>query len=73
MWHARGAGPSEVLLDDELSAGAWPGAVLARRGIDEADPEDEPAMSAVTDQNELCARYKAPAPPAKTTLARRAL
>src|SRR5271165_2889486 len=38
----------------------------------ETDPQDEPAISAVTDQKELWARYKAPAPPASTTLARRA-
>src|SRR5262249_32694571 len=29
----------------------------------ETDPEDGPARSAVTDQKELCARYRAPAPP----------
>jgi len=39
----------------------------------ETDPAAAPAMSAVTDQNELCDRYSAPAPPANTTLARRAL
>src|SRR5512146_492766 len=39
----------------------------------ETEPEDGPAMSAVTDQKELCERYKAPAPPASTTLASRAL
>jgi hypothetical protein len=39
----------------------------------ETDPDDEPAISAVTDQKELCARYKAPAPPANTRLASRAL
>ena len=36
-------------------------------------PEFMAAMSAVTDQKELCAKYKAPAPPANTTLASRAL
>ena len=35
-------------------------------------PADEPAMSEVTDQNALCERYRAPAPPARMTLARRA-
>src|SRR4051795_3679453 len=39
----------------------------------ETDPEERPAMSAVTDQNELCDRYSAPAPPARTTLASRVL
>ena len=39
----------------------------------ETDPEELPAMSAVTDQKELCERYNAPAPPANTTLANRAL
>src|SRR5207248_4218489 len=39
----------------------------------ETEPEEGPAISAVTDQKELCARYNAPAPPAKTMLARRAL
>ena len=39
----------------------------------DTDPEDAPAMSAVTDQKELCERYNAPAPPASTTLASRAL
>ena|SRR5579859_6254701 len=39
----------------------------------ETEPEDGPAKSAVTDQKELCARYKAPAPPASTTLASLAL
>src|SRR5689334_7837455 len=32
----------------------------------DTDPEDAPAISAVTDQNELCERYSAPAPPAST-------
>ena len=39
----------------------------------EAEPADAPAMSAVTDQKELCERYSAPAPPASATLASRAL
>src|SRR6266404_700279 len=39
----------------------------------ETTPEDPPAMSAVTDQKELWARYSAPAPPAITTLASLAL
>src|SRR5258708_25774648 len=39
----------------------------------ETEPEDPEAMSAVTDQNELCERYSAPAPPARTILAMRAL
>jgi hypothetical protein len=39
----------------------------------DTEPEDAPAMSAVTDQNELWERYRAPAPPASTTLASRAL
>src|SRR5215471_12898849 len=39
----------------------------------ETDPDDAPAISAVTDQNELCDRYNAPAPPARTTLASLAL
>ena len=39
----------------------------------DTDPAEAPAMSAVTDQKELCDRYSAPAPPANTTLARRAL
>src|SRR5580700_5653152 len=38
----------------------------------ETDPEEEPAISAVTDQKELWDKYRAPAPPARTTLARRA-
>src|ERR1700730_5912018 len=39
----------------------------------ETDPENPPAISAQTDQKELCERYSAPAPPASTTLAKRAL
>src|SRR5580704_7492858 len=39
----------------------------------ETEPHDAPPMSAVTDQKELCERYSAPAPPARTTLATRAL
>src|SRR5579862_3424557 len=39
----------------------------------ETVPEDGPAMSAVSDQKELCDRYNAPAPPASTTLASLAL
>ena len=39
----------------------------------DTEPEDAPAMSAVTDQKELCDKYSAPAPPASTTLASRAL
>src|ERR1700719_228 len=39
----------------------------------DTEPENEPPMSALTDQNELCDKYKAPAPPARTTLASRAL
>src|SRR6266850_5271096 len=39
----------------------------------ETEPEDPAAISAVTDQKELCERYRAPAPPARTTLAKRAL
>src|SRR6266436_2451990 len=39
----------------------------------DTEPEDPEAISAVTDQNELCERYSAPAPPARTTLASRAL
>src|SRR5262249_9503768 len=35
----------------------------------ETVPADEPARSALTDQHELCARYSAPAPPARTMLA----
>src|SRR5207302_630160 len=38
----------------------------------ETDPADAPAISELTDQNELCERYSAPAPPARTILARRA-
>src|SRR6266404_7443360 len=39
----------------------------------DTEPENEPPMSALTDQKELCDKYKAPAPPASTTLASRAL
>src|SRR5258706_384972 len=39
----------------------------------DTEPENDPPMSALTDQKELCDKYKAPAPPANTTLARRAL
>src|SRR5467141_4395958 len=39
----------------------------------DTEPEDPEAISAVTDQNELCERYSAPAPPARTTLASQAL
>src|SRR5213080_3458811 len=35
------------------------------------EPADAPAISELTDQNELCERYKAPAPPARNTLADR--
>src|ERR1019366_3124272 len=38
----------------------------------ETEPAERPAMSEVTDQNALCERYKAPAPPASTMLASRA-
>src|SRR5271157_400180 len=37
----------------------------------ETDPADVPAISEVTDQNELCDRYSAPAPPARIRLAKR--
>src|SRR5580704_1611958 len=33
----------------------------------DTDPAEAPAMSAVTDQNELCDRYSAPVPHASTT------
>src|SRR6185295_12950200 len=39
----------------------------------ETEPDEVLLRSAVTDQKELCARYNAPAPPAKTTLANWAL
>src|SRR5260370_37449925 len=39
----------------------------------ETEPEKAPPISALTDQKELCERYSAPAPPARITLARRAL
>jgi hypothetical protein len=39
----------------------------------DTEPEEAPAMSAVTDQKELWDKYSAPAPPASTTLASRAL
>jgi len=39
----------------------------------DTEPENDPPMSALTDQKELCDKYKAPAPPASTTLASRAL
>ena len=39
----------------------------------ETEPEEAPAISAVTDQKELWDKYSAPAPPASTTLASRAL
>jgi hypothetical protein len=39
----------------------------------DTEPENEPPMSALIDQKELCDKYKAPAPPASTTLASRAL
>src|SRR5580704_8338880 len=35
----------------------------------DADPAQSPAISAVTDQYELCERYRAPAPPERTMLA----
>src|SRR6476620_1403948 len=38
----------------------------------ETEPAEVPAISELTDQNELCERYKAPAPPARNTLAIRA-
>src|ERR1035441_8423162 len=38
----------------------------------ETDPAEAPPRSAVTDQNELAERYNAPAPPASTTVAKRA-
>src|SRR6267378_6506905 len=39
----------------------------------DTEPEEPEAISAVTDQKELWERYSAPAPPARTILARRAL
>src|SRR5216683_2144026 len=39
----------------------------------ETEPEKAPPISALTDQKELCDRYSAPAPPARMTLASRAL
>ena len=39
----------------------------------ETEPEEPEAISAVSDQNELCERYSAPAPPARTMLASPAL
>src|SRR6266550_3590977 len=39
----------------------------------ETEPEEPEAISAVSDQKELCERYSAPAPPARTTLANPAL
>src|ERR1700676_2417548 len=39
----------------------------------ETEPEKAPPISALTDQKELCEKYSAPAPPARITLARRAL
>src|SRR6185312_3863735 len=38
----------------------------------ETEPAERPPMSELTDQNALCAKYRAPAPPARTTLASRA-
>src|SRR5215469_1476436 len=38
----------------------------------ESEPEDFPPRSAETAQNELCERYREPAPPARTKLATRA-
>src|SRR5215469_8222878 len=37
----------------------------------ESEPEDFPPRSAETAQNELCERYREPAPPARTKLATR--
>src|SRR5690349_12877972 len=39
----------------------------------ETDPAEAPPMSALTDQNELCEIYNAPAPPASTMTARATL
>src|SRR5689334_5456779 len=38
----------------------------------ETEPAERPPISELTDQNALCERYKAPAPPASTMLASRA-
>ncbi len=38
----------------------------------DTEPAEDPAISAVTDQKELCDKYSAPAPPASTMLATRA-
>src|SRR5258708_33361871 len=48
-----------------------PPAWLAMFISPESEPEDLPPRSAETAQNALCERYSEPAPPARTTLAKR--